>query len=99
MSRNAGESVRAGVRDRVSVASFEIDLGVNVDDTFAVVMIGVAALELAVLIDAVLEGELCVRGRYGDVFPVVEALMIISGTSGGTVSAFEVSMLRLASCA
>ena len=99
MSRNAGESVRAGVRDRVSVASFEIDLGVNVAETFAVAMIGVAALELAVLIDAVLEGELCVCGRYGDVFPVVEALMTISGTSGGAVSALGGSMLRLASWA
>ena len=62
VSRDVGMTVRAGVRDRVSVSVLGIDLGVNVEVGLIVSLTGVDFLELLVLKVALIDVESWVRG-------------------------------------
>ena len=62
VSRDVGMTVRAGVRDRVSVSMLGIDLGVNVVVDLIVSLTGVDFLELEVLKVALIGVESWVRG-------------------------------------
>ena len=82
VSRDVGKIGRAGVRDRFSVSVVMTDLGVSMA-CLVVSLTGVVFLELLVLIVALVDTELWVRGRYGDPVSGLVVFMTVSGTSGG----------------